>query len=116
MRVAWLLVAAVLGVGSGVAGTLLHQQWWGLALALVTGLVVLTWLPPGGVRLAFALGWCLAVVRGALAGPGGGYLIGSNVSGWSWLVWSFALLLAALATIRAPRRNAEDPVDRGRPT
>ena len=48
--------AAVVGATSGAAGTLLHQQWWGLALALVAGLVALAWLPPGGVRLAFAVG------------------------------------------------------------
>ena len=44
----------------GAAGTLLHQEWWGLALALVAGLAALGWLPPGVVRLAFAVGWCLA--------------------------------------------------------
>src|SRR3712207_8495956 len=42
------------------------------ALAMATGLVVLAWLPPGGVRLAFTLGWCVPVLRGALARPAGG--------------------------------------------
>ena len=74
--------AAAVGLVSGAAGTLLHQQWWGLALALVAGLAVLAWLPPGGVRLAFAVGWCLAVVRGALERPAGGFLIASDVAGY----------------------------------
>ena len=92
--------AAVVGLVSGAAGTLLHQQWWGLALALVAGLVVLAWLPPGGVRLAFAIGWCLAVVRGALERPAGGFLIASDAAGWSYLAGSFVLLVAALITVR----------------
>jgi hypothetical protein len=101
--------AAVAGAVSGVAGTVLHQQWWGLALALVTGLVSLAWLPPGGVRLAFAVGWCLPVLRGALERPAGGFLIASDAAGWSFLAGSFVLLVAALATVRggaAARRGS----------
>jgi hypothetical protein len=103
------LLAGIVGLLSGAAGTLLHQQWWGLALALAAGLVTLAWLPPGGVRLAFAAGWCLAVVRGALERPAGGFLIGSDAVGWSWLAGSFVLLVAALATVRggaAARRGS----------
>lgn len=92
--------AAVVGAISGVAGTLLHQQWWGLLLALAAGLVSLSWLPPGGVRLAFAVGWCLTVLRGVLERPGGGFLIGSEASGWTFLAGSFVLLVAALVTVR----------------
>lgn len=101
--------AAVVGAVSGSAGTLVHQRWWGLALALAAGLVSLTWLPPGVVRLAFAVGWCLPVLRGALERPAGGFLIGSDASGWSFLAGSFVLLVAALATVRggaAARRGS----------
>jgi hypothetical protein len=101
--------AAVVGVVSGVAGTLLHQQWWGLLLALAAGLASLSWLPPGGARLAFAVGWCLPALRGVLEGPGGGFLIGSDASGWSFLAGSSVLLAAALATVRdgaAARRGS----------
>jgi hypothetical protein len=93
--------AAVVGAVSGAAGTVLHQQWWGLALSLVAGLVSLAWLPPGGVRLAFAVGWCLPVLRGTLERPSGGFLIASDATGWSFLAGSFVLLVAALATVRA---------------
>ena len=104
--------AALVGAVSGVAGTLLHQQWWGLALALGTGLVVLAWLPPGAVRLAFALGWVVAVLRGVLERPAGGFLIGSDAPGWSFVAGSAVLLVAALATVRggggARREGADD--------
>jgi hypothetical protein len=95
-------LAGVIGLVSGAAGTVLHQEWWGLALAVVTGIVALRWLPPGVVRLAFAVGWCLAVARGAIGRPAGGFLIGSDASGWSWLAASFVLLLAALASVGGP--------------
>ena len=83
--------------------TLLHQRWWGLALALTTGLVVLAWLPPGAVRVAFALGWCVPVLRGALERPAGGFLIGADAPGWSFLAGSAVLLVAALATVGSAR-------------
>jgi hypothetical protein len=104
------LLAGAVGLLSGAAGTLLHQEWWGLALAVVAGLAALSWLPPGGLRLAFAVGWCLAVVRGAVERPAGGFLIASDAAGWSWLAASFVLLLGALATVRSgatPRRGSE---------
>ena len=95
------LLAGVVGLLSGAAGTLLHQHWWGLALALGAGIATLSWLPPGAVRLAFAVGWCLAVVRGAIERPAGGFLVASDAAGWSWLAASFLLLLAELATLRS---------------
>jgi hypothetical protein len=110
------LLALAVGVVSGAAGTLLHQSWWGLALALGTGLVVLAWLPPGPVRVAFAVGWCVPVLRGALERPAGGFLIGSDAPGWSFLAGSSVLLVAALATVASRRGHAEDHEVRGTPT
>lgn len=103
-----LAAALVVGLVSGAAGTLLHQHWWGLALALGTGLVVLAWLPPGGVRILFAGGWCVAVLRGALARPAGGFLIAADAPGWSFIGGSLVLLVAALATVRGGGRRADD--------
>jgi hypothetical protein len=107
------LAALLVGAVSGAAGTLLHQEWWGIALALVTGLVVLAWLPPGLVRLAFAIGWCVPVARGALERPAGGFLISSDAAGWSFIGGSFVLLLAALTTVASSRGRAGDPGDPG---
>ena len=120
LRITGALAALLVGAVSGAAGTLLHQRWWGLLLALVTGLVVLAWLPAGGVRLAFALGWCVPVLRGALERPGGGFLISADAAGWSFLAGSLVLLVAALATVRsgsaAGRGRADDPGLRGSPS
>ena len=107
------LLAGAAGLLSAAAGTLLHQHWWGLTLALAAGLVTLAWLPPGGVRLAFGVGWSLAVARAVVERPAGGFLVASDAAGWSWLAGSFVLLLAALATVRPPRRHADDPGVRG---
>ena len=107
------LLALLVGVVSGVAGTLLHQHWWGLVLALGTGLVVLAWLPCGVVRVGFALGWCVAVLRGALERPAGGSLIAADAPGWSFMAGSLVLLGAALATLPARRGVAEDHGVRG---
>ncbi|TGN64152.1 hypothetical protein EXE59_09460 [Nocardioides eburneiflavus] len=109
--------AAAVGVVSGAAGTVLHLRWWGLVLALGTAVVVLGWLPAGGVRVAFALGWCVPVLRGALEGPGGGFLVRADAAGWSLLAASAVLLVAAVTTVRGPRRasagHAADPGLRG---
>lgn len=103
------VLALVVGVLSGAAGTVLHQRWWGLALALATGVVVLAWLPPGTGRVAFALGWWVPVLRGALERPAGGFLIGADATGWSFLAGSAVLLLASLATVASRRGRAGDP-------
>ena len=124
MRAAYGLAALVVGLVSGAAGTLVHQRWWGLALALAAALATLAWLPPGGVRLAFAAGWCVPVLRGALERPGGGFLISGDAAGWSFLAGSAVLLVAAVATAGAGRRTsgeaqpgrADDPGVRGLPS
>ena len=107
------LLALLVGAVSGAAGTLLYQHRWGLALALGTGVAVLAWLPPGAVRLAFALGWCVPVLRGSLERPAGGFLIAADALGWSFMAGSLVLLVAALVTLLARRRDAEDHGVRG---
>lgn len=110
MRVLLVVVALTVGAVSGAAGTLLHQQWWGLLLALGTALVVVAWLPPGAVRVAFALGWWVPVLRGVLERPAGGFLIGTDAAGWSYLAGSGVLLVAALATVGARRGSGTSGV------
>ena len=124
MRTAYGLAALVVGLVSGAAGTLVHQRWWGLALALAAALAALAWLPAGAVRLAFAVGWCVPVLRGALERPGGGFLISADAAGWSFLAGSAVLLVAAVVTVGAGRRTpgetalgrADDPAVRGLPS
>lgn len=98
----------VVGFVSGAAGVLVHQSWWGLALALTAALVTCAWLPPGLLRLAFAVGWLVPVVRGALVLPAGDFLIASDTVGWSFLAGSFVLLMAALTTLRSGKRRTAD--------
>ena len=124
MRAAYGFAALVVGLVSGAAGTLVHQRWWGLALALGAALAVLAWLPSGGPRLMFAVGWCVPVARGALERPSGGFLVSADAAGWSFLAGSAVLLVAALATAGAGRRTsaatrrarADDPGIRGLPS
>ena len=124
LALAAFVVALAVGVVSGAAGTLVHQHWWGLLLALGAALVTLAWLPPGGPRVAFAAGWCVPVLRGALERPGGGFLIGADAVGWSFLAGSAVLLVAAVVTAGAGRRTprtdgpgrADDPGVRGLPS
>jgi hypothetical protein len=116
--------ALVVGLVSGAAGTLVHQRWWGLVLALSAALAALAWLPAGGPRLALALGWSVPVARGALERPAGGFLIGADAVGWSFLAGSAVLLVAAALTAGNGRRTpgstqggrADDPGVRGLPS
>lgn len=108
MRAPLAFAALAVGLVSGTAGTLLHQLWWGLVLGLATAIAVLGWLPPGAPRVAFALGWCVPVARGAFAPPGGGVLVSDDAAGWSLLVGSAVLLVAALVTVGGTRRTHAD--------
>ena len=120
-RLAAVLGSLLLGAVSGLSATVVHRSWWGLALGLAAALVVLAWLPPGGVRLAFSLGWIAPIARTATTGPGGDLLIASDAMGWSFLAGSAVLLVGALTTLgmsggAAPHdaaRHAEGPGTRG---
>ena len=104
-----MLAALLVGTTSAAAATLRHHYWWGLALGLGSALVALGWLPAGSVRLAFALGWCLLALGGTLPQPGGGFLVGDDAQGWSFLTGSFVLLAAAVLTVASGRRRVAGP-------
>lgn len=110
------LGAALVGAVSGAAGVLVHQLWWGLALALAAALVTTAWLPAGSLRVGFAFGWMLAVSRATLTLPGGDYLISADAAGWSLLAGSLVLLVAALVTVGRRPGRADDRGDRGSAT
>lgn len=98
------------GAAAGVGAVALHQRWWGLALAVVTSLVLLVAAPAGWTRLTFAVGFTgvvglLTVPRGE-----GDYLVGATASGYTLLVVALVVLVVALATLPRPggagdRRN-----------
>jgi hypothetical protein len=116
VRWVWLLPGTLLGAGVGVAALLVHRQalWvdgrplpWGAVLAVAApaalGLALRGRTP---VLLGFLLGW-LAVVLGALVeGPGGDFLLMSDVLGWGFLGGSVVLIGVLLAVgATAHRRN-----------
>jgi hypothetical protein len=111
VRWAWLLPGLVLGVVVGTAALAVHRQamWvdgrpvpWGAVLAVAApaalGLALRALTP---VLLGFLAGW-LAMVLGALVeGPGGDFVLLSDVRGWGFLgttVVVIGVLLAVGAT------------------
>ncbi|MCD6640006.1 MAG: hypothetical protein LT071_08850 [Nocardioides sp.] len=109
---ALLLAALVAGALTGVATVFLHQQWWWLVLALLTGLLALVALPTRTPRVAWALASGLAVLMGAVPRPEGDYLVPANAAGWTVLIGAVASLLVALV-LPDRRRERTTPVTPG---
>lgn len=110
MRVVLLLVCAVCAVGgavTGVAAVMVHQRWWGLALAVAALAAAVVALPAGWwTRLPFALGF-VAVLGLAMVPRGeGDYLVPGNARGYLLLAAGFVLVLSAVATLPRPQRSA----------
>ena len=107
-----LLVAGVL---TGWAAVLLHARWWGLALGLAACAATLVALPPRWWgRLAFAVGWVVAVALGAAGRPEGDFLVAADAAGWTLLVSTLVVLVGSLVTI-GRRRPAPTAGQGGRP-
>lgn len=102
------LAALVAGGVTGAAAVLLHQRWWWLAIALLATSLAVWWLPDRLPRVAWALAWGGAVLRGALSRPEGDYLVSSNALGWTLLGGSVLALLAALVLPDHTPRPGDD--------
>jgi len=110
------LVALVLGVAVGTAGTLMHRsvQPWGVAVCLTlvaaAGLVTRAWdgWPTFGAYGVGVLGSTQILAR---EGPGGDVLMPADQAiGWVWILGAVAVLLVVAGL---PRRLFLDvPVDR----
>ena len=107
------LGAALAGLVTGAAAVLTHTSWWWLALATAAALTTLGWLR-GGLRVAFAAGWCVAVARASLTRPEGDYLVSANAPGWTLLALTLVLLVGALLSAALGARRARDLGVRGR--
>lgn len=81
------IVVVLVGAVSGVAATLLHGHWWGLALAWAAAGSVL-WALPRRLwgRPAFVLGWVAALSGGLVPRAEGDFLIASTWQGYLFLV------------------------------
>ena len=107
LRVALAVGLLVVGLAVGLASVAVHSLWWGLPLAIVTTILTAYAAPSGWAgRLPFVLGW--AVVVGVLAVPRGegDFVIAGDVSGYALLGCGVMVVVAALVTLPAPRRNA----------
>lgn len=118
MRWLWALPAFLFGGGVGLSALAVHRHaiwvagWplpWGALLALAAPTAVGLWLRGQvPVLLGFLLGWLL-VVLGALAeGPGGDFLLVSDVLGWGFLGASVLLIGVVLAVGVAAHRGVAE--------
>jgi hypothetical protein len=104
LRAAGLLV---LGAVVGIAAVGVHNTWWGLPLLIVASGASAYALPAGWAgRIPFALGWSVVVGGLTLPRPEGDYFIASDVNGYVLLGFGLVLLVASLATLPPPRKNA----------
>lgn len=112
--------AAVLGAAVGVAGLLVHRHalwlegWplpWGVLLAVAAPTAVgLALRARTAALLGFLLGWLLVVMAALGDGPGGDFLLLSDVLGWGFLVASVLLMTVVLVLGATYRRRADGRV------
>ncbi len=107
-RVGLALGLLVLGPAVGLASVAVHATWWGLPLALLaTGLTAYA-APQGWTgRLPFVLGWAAVVAVLAVPRGEGDFLIAGDAPGYVLTGFGLMVVVAAFATLPAPRRNAE---------
>jgi len=105
-QVALALLAAAVGVVSGVCAVAFHHEPWGWWLAVV-GLSAAVLALRGWARVGLTLGWLGVVFVAVLGRPEGDWAIGSDVSGYSLL--GVALLhlgfTSATLPVRRPGRD-----------
>lgn len=105
-RLALPLAALVVGLGSGIASTVLHNASWGwFLLAAIAPLVTTVALPAGWSRVLFVGGWLAALVLGVLPRPEGDYLVAADPRGHALLGTGLFLLVVAFGTLRVRRKR-----------
>ena len=105
MRVVRLVVLALGGAVTGVAGVMVHQRWWGLLLAVAAVAAAAVALPPGwSTRLPFAFGFVAVLGLAMVPRSEGDYLVPGNARGYLLLAVGFVLVLTAVASLPRPQR------------
>ncbi|MDQ4007092.1 MAG: hypothetical protein M3211_03210 [Actinomycetota bacterium] len=119
MRGWWALPAALLGGVVGLVALVVHRHavwlpggWpvpWGVALAVATPTAVAVAMRGRNpALLGFLLGWALPVLVALGDGPGGDFLLMSDVLGWGYLVstvLAIAVVLVVATASPEPRRG-----------
>lgn len=121
MRWLWALPAVLGGGLVGVAALAVHRHalwvggWpvpWGVLLAVAAPTAVgLALRPRPAALLGFLLGWLLPVLGALGDGPGGDFLLMSDVLGWGFLGASLVLITVVLLLgAAATHRTREEAV------
>jgi hypothetical protein len=124
MRWWWALPAALLGAGVGLAGLVVHRDafwvagWpvpWGALLGVSAATVVgLRLRRRAPLLLGYLFGWFLLVMVALVTGPGGDFMLLSDVLGWGFLAASLVLMGVVLVAGARARRGAGRPAERSR--
>lgn len=103
-RVGLVVLLALAGAATALAGVLLHARWWGLALAVVVTLYAACSLPGAWwARLPFVLGWVVLTMVVLSGRPEGDFLVASTLQGYLFLGTGAVLAFVAAMGLRRAR-------------
>jgi hypothetical protein len=114
----WVPPAVVLGAAVGLTGLVVHRHalwlegWplpWGLALAVAAPAAVgvgLRGRQPA--QLGYLLGWLSVLTVALEEGPGGDFVLLSDVLGWGFLGVTMPVIAVVLGVGAVPRRRSRE--------
>lgn len=110
LLVARTVAIVVLGAAVGLASVLTHGRPLGLALGLVATSLGAYALPGGwSLRFAFTTSWIAMLGVTLLPRSGGGYLIASDLEGYTLLGFGLVLMIVGIVTVRPLRPPPPPP-------
>ena len=106
MRAVRLVLFGLGGAVTSLAAVMVHQRWWGLALAVAATLATIVAIPAGWTtRLPFAAGFAVVLGLAMLPRGAGDYLVPATAQGYSLVALGFLIVLAAVSTLPRPGRS-----------
>lgn len=101
-----LVLFALGGAVTALAAVMVHQRWWGLALAVAATLATTAAIPAGwSTRLPFAVGFAAVLGLAMVPRGAGDYLVPGDAQGYSLVALGFLLVLTAVSTLPRPGRS-----------